>query len=250
MENDSEYIYNDICKQINCKSIKKVPFDLIELSHDIFLNYKENDKDYLHLHDEKLNALQGKSIVSCFLAQTQDVNETSILLSKYINMEKKFKDTILKEDCFVFRGLKLNDLSLINNDSDTITFVTNNLEKALRFFSTPWVDSTNKDSKSVLLVIKLKKGTPIITTSIQDELILPYSSVYTVENIIKYKSKLDSVKNFIKFKKLPHFVQFDEENINIKPNDRYIVYMDRHDKIQKRVSQYDEVKLFKRNLCT
>lgn len=262
--NDKEIFKEQLKQEIPLDSFNTVPNELINFSKNLFVKMRE--KLQFDVHGAQLNILQGQSILSGLLnIQKKTFQESYKILEKYRQMEDFFINNgcVLSEDCYVFRGIKLDDLNKINNDPDTVTFVTWVLDKALTYFFSPAGgvgadDYTN--TSSILLIIKLFKGTPIIRTDFDDELILKHTSIFINTGIQKLTAgtttdDIKKLKDFINIHPIPDI--FSGQNIKdglvekgfiIDESDKYVVFLECSEKRRKRATQYKEVETKRQKL--
>lgn len=152
----------------NLKLLPQLPDKDIQQSSAVFQFACE--KFQFDIHDNGLHVPRGQTFHNLEMLESLD----------------KFQDFFvanspLSKDCYVFRGMKTLDLKL---ELNTVTFATWNLNKALKYAQTPpppftvWLPS-------VLLVIKLHKNCPIITTRFPEEIVLPrYSDIHITNSCI------------------------------------------------------------------
>ena len=138
--------------------LPKIPQDLLIKSQQIHkLAYEKYGFD---IHEEELNFLGGRRL--------SHVVEKPVV-NKIRTVENLFEQECkLPHEAFVFRGLVVHNIKNINSNPRTITFVTPNLEKAKDYME------GFRKTIPILMIIRLPKGTPIISTNLKDALVLPY----------------------------------------------------------------------------
>lgn len=97
-------------------------------------------------------------------------------------LEAQKKSPGIYEDCFVYRGIQVRDLSLLHFNVD-ITFVSNDIDFALQYSHNYW-SSLAMDPFAVLLAIHIPHSCPLICIN-DEEFLLPQEGYKLVVNDTK-----------------------------------------------------------------
>jgi len=147
------------------RSLPKIPESLINKSERLYEELEASTG--MNIHTMKLNFLKGETLYS-------HVDHEKLKEIRQFEYEFVKRGIVLTHDAYVFRGVKVPSLEALKLDVETITFVTWEIGYAMRYFTNPWDTKAGNDWISVLMVIRLLPGTPVMRTTMEDELVLPF----------------------------------------------------------------------------